>query len=100
MRTRTRASSRAYLSSRSSVRGPISSAAVLALIGLGCTPGFDERQSQIVGLQMLAVRADPAESRPGQKSTYTALVVDEKGERAGAGIDWAFCSEPKPQAEL
>src|SRR6478609_3422170 len=100
MRTRTRVSSRACRSFRSSVRGLISSLGVLAAIGLGCTPGFDERQSEVVGVQMLAVRADPAEARPGQTSTYTALVVDEKGERTDAPIDWAFCGEPKPQADL
>ena len=53
-----------------------------------------------MGLQMLAVRAEPAEAAPGQEITYTALLVDASGQRADAAIDWAYCSEPKPQAEL
>ena len=73
---------------------------MLALAGAGCAPGFDDRPSQIVGLQFLAVRADPAEAAPGQKIAYTALLVDASGERGDAAIDWAYCSEPKPQAEL
>jgi hypothetical protein len=82
------------------VRGPISSLVALALLGAGCTPGFDERPSQVAGLRLLAVRADPAEARPGQKVTYSALLVDGSGERGDAAIDWAYCSEPKPQADL
>ncbi len=69
-------------------------------MGVGCAPGFDDRPSRIVGLQFLAVRADPAEAAPGQKIAYSALLVDATGERGDAAIDWAYCSEPKPQAEL
>lgn len=82
------------------MRGPISSLIALALVGAGCTPGFDERPSQVAGLRVLAVRAEPAEAAPGQKITYTALLVDGAGERGDAPIDWAYCSEPRPQAEL
>jgi hypothetical protein len=31
---------------------------------------------------------------------HHALLVDEHGEREDAAIDWAYCSEPKPQGEL
>ena len=70
------------------MRGLISSLGVLALVGLGCTPGFDERQSQVVGIQMLAVRADPAEARPGQilvsarvhAASRELIVVERVGE--------------------
>ena len=53
-----------------------------------------------MGLRALAVRAEPAEAAPGQEITYTALLVDQSGERGAAPVDWAYCSEPKPQASL
>lgn len=44
----------------------------------------------------------PAEAAPGSMVGYTALLVDGSGERTdlAAGMDWAFCNQPKPLSEL
>ena len=65
-----------------------------------CKPNLDETTSRVSSARFLAVRAEPAEGAPLGQVTFTALYVDESGERADASIDWAFCDDRKPLAEL
>ncbi len=77
-------------------------ALVASLAGLGCKPEFKGRSSEIRGPAVLAVRSTPAEADPIRDVTvhYEALVVQPSGTMEGASIDWAFCTTPKPLAEL
>ncbi len=45
------------------------------------------------------MRSDPAEAAPNGKVAYAALAIDPSGEIAPP-IDWAFCTKPKPLADL
>jgi hypothetical protein len=73
----------------------ISSAMILA----GCLPDPGDPASLLAGPRLLAVRADPPETRPGAAVTYEALVIDADGARAEAAVRWAFCASPKPLTE-
>jgi hypothetical protein len=72
----------------------------LAVATAACKPEFDDRNSEVLGLRVLAVSSTPAEAKPGTTIEYRALVVDETGERSDMPIDWAFCTLPKPTSEL
>ena len=71
-----------------------------------CKPEFDNRNSQVTGLRILAVQSEPPEAPPlddqggGVKIQYKALVVDQTGPRPDAPVDWAYCTLPKPTSEL
>ena len=65
-----------------------------------CKPDLDDRLSIVSTLRVLAVRAEPAEAAPKAPVMFTALVVDASGRRDDASIDWAYCNDRKPLAEL
>lgn len=67
---------------------------------LGCRPEFEDRTSAVKRLRVLAVQSEPPEVVTGAAVHYRALVVDDKGTRTDLGLDWAFCTRPKPLAEL
>jgi hypothetical protein len=71
---------------------------LLLLLLLACTPDFDDRESRIEEPRVLAIRAEPAEARPGTPVTYTALVAGPEGTIA-TPLEWAYCSSPKPLTE-
>ncbi len=73
----------------------LSSAMILA----GCLPDPGDPASLLAGPRVLAVRADPPETRPGAAVTYEALVIDADGARAKTAVRWAFCASPKPLTE-
>jgi hypothetical protein len=79
---------------------------VCAALGLlsfavGCVPTFNDETSLIAEARLLAIAADPAEPRPDQAITLTALWVDEKGEPvADAPVSWAFCKARKALTEI
>jgi hypothetical protein len=79
----------------------------LAVVSVAaCKPEFDNRNSQVTGLRILAVEADPPEAPPVDdlgmdvEIKYKALVVDATGPRPDAAVDWAYCTLPKPTSEL
>lgn len=59
-----------------------------------CFPEFDDRPWLIDEQQVLAVRSNPAEQRPGQAVMLEALVVDPTGSLAAA-VQWHACNEPR-----
>jgi hypothetical protein len=71
-----------------------------------CKPEFDNRNSQVMGMRILAVQSEPPEAPPRDdqgmdvKIHYKALVVDQAGPRPDAPVDWAYCTLPKPTSEL
>jgi hypothetical protein len=78
--------------------------AMIAAVAMGaCKPEFSERSSAVEGLRLLAIQGDPPEDQPRAASPtiqYTALLVDSMGPRHDVSLDWAYCTEPKPVAEL
>lgn len=65
----------------------------------GCSPEFEERSSLITAPRLLAVRAEPAESMPGQSVTYRAIVASPDPSIPAEPIHWDFCAAPKPLTE-
>jgi hypothetical protein len=74
-----------------------------ALLGLvataACKPDLQQAVSIVSRTQILATRAEPAEGAPKAEIHYDALVADSSGP-VNAPVDWAFCNEREPLAEL
>ncbi len=66
----------------------------------GGKPNLNDVVSQVNEPEVVAVRAEPAEVAPGGTVEYTALYIGPAGPITSGAIDWAFCNEPKPLAEL
>jgi hypothetical protein len=64
-----------------------------------CLPDLAIDETLVDGRRLLAVRAVPAESAPGRKVTFSALVVDEHGQVAASALDWSFCTTRLPLTE-
>jgi hypothetical protein len=54
----------------------------------------------VLAPEVVAVRSDPAEAVPGKPVQYTALYIGPQGPIETGAVDWAFCNERKPLAEL
>jgi hypothetical protein len=65
---------------------------------VACTPELDDRESLVDDPRVLAIRAEPAEAKPGTPVTYTALVAGPEGPIT-TPLEWAYCSSPKPLTE-
>jgi hypothetical protein len=74
--------------------------AVFFLVLAGCKPELNEPDTTIREARVLAVRAEPAEAKPGERVSLTALYVDANGTRREAPIEWSLCVDRKPLAEL
>jgi hypothetical protein len=72
--------------------------AVLAALPAGCAPDLPSADSLITAPRILAVRADPAEGKPGATVAFSALVAAPPGASAGAP-SWSFCEAPAPLTE-
>jgi len=76
----------------------------------GCKPDLDETISIVTTPRVLAVRSETmpsvpagqpeAEGKPSEALTLTALYVDQSGVVTPSVLEWAFCDERKPLAEL
>jgi hypothetical protein len=60
-----------------------------------CKPDFGERESFVDRTQVLAVRVEPAEAKPGEPVTTSMLVVTPAGPVDAPPSSWAFCATPK-----
>jgi hypothetical protein len=83
----------------------VAAPAIAPLVGAlaflaGCKPNLDDVVSQVTAPEVVAIRADPAEVVPGNAVRYTALYVGPSGPITSGAIDWSFCDERKPLAEL
>jgi len=73
---------------------------VLVASSVTCVPSLGPDDSQITSTRTLAVRAEPAEAKPGAtKITFTALVASPGGTVKTPDVVWSFCSAPKPITE-
>jgi hypothetical protein len=71
-------------------------ALALALASSACAPDLGPPDTLITSTRVLAVRADPAEAKPGATVTLTPLVASPDGTVASPPIAWSFCSVPRP----
>jgi hypothetical protein len=72
-----------------------SAAAIVAFaMNAACIPDLDRGASAVVEPRIVAVRADPAEARPGSTVSFTALVAAPGG--PSPSIAWSFCETPRP----
>lgn len=62
------------------------------LLVFGCSVESLERQDQIRGLRILAIRAEPPEATPGTEITLSALVVTPKA--SVIRLRWLACKSP------
>lgn len=65
----------------------------LALLSRACTPSLEDDAVRADFPRVLAVRAEPAEAKPGEKVVLRALATD------GTTIAWSFCVARKGLAE-
>ncbi len=72
---------------------------LVAALVFACRPDFTERESIVTRTQVLAVRAEPPDAKPGEAITWRALVVTPEGELAEPQASWAFCATPKRLTE-
>ena len=72
---------------------------VLAAAPASCRPDLGDRESLVTRTQVLAVRGEPPEVKPGEIARYSLLVATPDGPVAMPAASWAFCSTPKPLTE-
>ncbi len=60
-----------------------------------CKPEFEERESLVDRVRVLAVRVEPAEAKPGERVTTTLLVATPTGRDSAPHAAWALCATPK-----
>ncbi|HEY0840010.1 MAG TPA: hypothetical protein VGD74_07475 [Vulgatibacter sp.] len=72
----------------------------LGALAAGCRPDLDDRVSIVDAPRILAIRAEPAEARPGAAVSYAALVGQGPGAEGPPPLRWSFCTARKPLAEL
>jgi hypothetical protein len=73
--------------------------AMLLVAAGACIPQLGPNDALITSTRILAIRADPAEAAPGAKVTFMAFVAGPDGTVTDAGVDWDFCTAPKPITE-
>jgi hypothetical protein len=67
----------------------------LCVVAAACKPDFGERESFVDRTQVLALRIDPPEAKPGEAVTTSLLVVSKDGPVDAPAASWAFCATPK-----
>jgi hypothetical protein len=80
----------------------IAHVAGIALIAapFGCVPETDVDESKLDAPRVLAVRAEPAEAREGERVTYTALLANAAGRLDKGVLAWFQCGARLPLSEL
>ncbi|MBV9945390.1 MAG: hypothetical protein JOZ69_00910 [Myxococcales bacterium] len=64
-----------------------------------CRPDLGADDALVTAARVLAVRAEPAEAKPGMQATYTAFVAAPEDANSGGVPLWRWCAAPKPLAE-
>lgn len=67
----------------------------LAVFIVACRPSLGTPASLITKVQILAIRGEPPEARPGASVAFDALVASPTGTVTSAPLAWAFCTAPK-----
>jgi hypothetical protein len=69
--------------------------AAFVTCAIACAPTLTSTDSLVTAPRILAVRAEPAEAKPGTTVMFSALVAAPPGVAGGAPT-WSFCVAPKP----
>jgi hypothetical protein len=64
-----------------------------------CAPDLPLDDGLVTSPRILAVKAEPAEAKPGALATYAAFVAEPDGARDLPPVAWEFCTAPKPPTE-
>lgn len=72
---------------------------MLSALATACAPDLNVRASRVVTERVVAVRATPAEARPGETVRWQAIVVSPEGVPSTANIDWGICLAPRGPAD-
>ncbi len=75
--------------------GVVALVGAAGLLGVRCIPSLGPGDAQVSAARILAVRATPAEAKPGTKVTFEALVGSRDG-TLHPTLAWSFCLAPKP----
>ena len=78
------------------MRSPV----VPVLFLAACAEVLPDDTPYVDGPRVLAVKSEPAEPVSLERVTFTALYADETGALPKAALEWSFCLDPKPLAEL
>jgi hypothetical protein len=70
-----------------------------ALALAACVPNLGSDDARVTTPRILAVRAEPAEAKPGTSVMFTTLVAGPEGSVEAPSIVWSFCEAPKPLTE-
>jgi hypothetical protein len=62
---------------------------------ISCKPDFGVRESLVDREEVIAVRTDPPEAKPGDAVTFSVLVAAPSGTVAAPPTAWAWCATPK-----
>ncbi len=73
---------------------PAFAIALVALVG-SCRPDLGDRDSLVTRPQILAVRGDPPEAKPGEPVRFSVLLAAPDGPSTDPPAGWAFCATPK-----
>ncbi len=71
----------------------------IALAPLSCRPDLGDRDSLVTRTEVLAVRGEPPEAKPGEVVRYALLVASPEGAITMPAASWAFCATPKRLTE-
>jgi len=75
-------------------------ASLMAMCAAGCRPELAAPDGRLDAPRVLAVRAVPAEARPGETVAFEALIAGPDGPVDPApDLDWSFCLVRKPTGE-
>lgn len=78
---------------------PLTLLALLFVAFTGCAPELDDRLYLLDEPRLLAIRAEPAEARPGDAVHYQALIASAEG-TIDETVEWAFCNKRTPLSSL
>lgn len=69
--------------------------AAVASAPFACRPDLGDRESRITRTQVLAVRGEPPEAKPGETVSWSLLVASPEGPISEPRASWALCATPK-----
>jgi hypothetical protein len=82
------------------VRPAVSLALGLVVLGVACAPTLPDTVPIVTTPRVLGVQASPPEAKPKTQTTFTALVVDDKGNVTTPKATWEFCNARNTLANL
>jgi hypothetical protein len=82
------------------VRPVVASALGLVALAVACAPTLPDNVPIVTSPRVLGVQASPPEAKPTTKTTFTALVVDDRGNVTTPKATWEFCNARNTLANL